>query len=55
MAFDQNILQNENTVIKWDHINRGAFPGWNQDQTPIEKQQKPLPKKFCRKYFLLDS
>lgn len=34
MAFDQNILQNENTVIKWDHINRGDFPGWNQDQTP---------------------
>ena len=22
MAFDQNILQNENTVIKWDRINR---------------------------------
>jgi beta-lactamase class D len=34
MAFDQKILQDENTVIKWDKINREAFPSWNQDQTP---------------------
>lgn len=34
MAFDQQILQDENTVIKWDKINRGDFPNWNQDQTP---------------------
>jgi len=34
MAFDQQILQDESTVIKWDKINHGDFPNWNQDQTP---------------------
>lgn len=33
MAFDQGILRNENTCIKWDGIRRN-FPGWDQDQTP---------------------
>jgi len=34
MAFDQKILQDENTVIKWDQITRETVPSWNQDQTP---------------------
>jgi beta-lactamase class D len=33
MAFDQGILRNEHTNIKWDGIKRD-FPNWNQDQTP---------------------
>jgi len=34
MAFDQRILKDENTIIKWDEINHGDYPNWNQDQTP---------------------
>lgn len=34
MAFDQKILKDENTIIKWDKISHGDFPSWNQDQTP---------------------
>lgn len=33
MAFNQGILQDENTLIKWDNINRD-FAQWNQNQTP---------------------
>lgn len=33
MAFDQNILQDENTIIKWDGVKR-EFDQWNRDQTP---------------------
>jgi beta-lactamase class D len=33
MAFDRKIFQNENTVIKWDHVVH-EFPDWNKDQTP---------------------
>lgn len=34
MAFDQKILRDATTKIKWDGIKRD-FPTWNQDQTPI--------------------
>lgn len=34
MAFDQKILRDENTIIKWDKIRHGDFTSWNQDQTP---------------------
>jgi beta-lactamase class D len=33
MAFDQNILKDENTVIPWDGVKR-AYNAWNSDQTP---------------------
>lgn len=33
MAFDQGVLKNENTIIKWDGIDRG-IEAWNKDQTP---------------------
>lgn len=34
MAFDQDVLADENTVIKWDAVDRKAVH-WNQDQTPV--------------------